>query len=136
MISICGTILKLSAPPWTCPPVPYSMGGFFYKKAVINCNTSFFYCFLFFNTALVNNFCFSCSKSKLSIKLWSDECKIIYHKLLSKADTIRYIAEEYTKTCMSETNDYMFKNSSKVIALFNAYKMEQNQLFKELNNWV
>ena len=52
-------------------------------------------------------------------KLWSDEYKKRYHKILSKADTIRYIAEEYTKTCMLERNDYMLKNSSKVIALFN-----------------
>ena len=52
-------------------------------------------------------------------KLWSDGYKKRYHKILSKADTIRYISEEYTKTCMLERNDYMLKNSSTVIALFN-----------------
>ncbi len=52
-------------------------------------------------------------------KFWSDEYKNRYKKILSRADIIRYIAEDYTKTCMLERNDYMLKNSSKVIALFN-----------------
>ncbi|MBR2909095.1 MAG: DUF1273 family protein [Clostridia bacterium] len=52
-------------------------------------------------------------------KLWSEEYKKRYRKILNNADIIRYIAEEYTNTCMQERNDYMLKNSSKVIALFN-----------------
>ncbi len=52
-------------------------------------------------------------------KLWSREYKIRYKEILSHADIIRYISKEYTKTCMLERNDYMLKNSSKVIALFN-----------------
>ncbi len=51
-------------------------------------------------------------------KLWSNEYKNRYKKILGKADIIRYIAKEYTKTCMLERNEYMLKNSSKVIALF------------------
>lgn len=52
-------------------------------------------------------------------ELWTNEYKKRYKNLLKQADTIRYIAEEYTKTCMLERNDYMLKNSSRVIALFN-----------------
>ncbi len=52
-------------------------------------------------------------------KLWSKEYKKRYKRILSKADIIRYISKEYTKTCMLERNDYLLKNSSKVIALFN-----------------
>ncbi len=55
-------------------------------------------------------------------KLWSEEYKKRYKKILSKADIIRYIAKQYTKTCMLERNDYMLKNSSKVIALFNGLR--------------
>lgn len=54
-------------------------------------------------------------------KLWSNEYKNRYRKILSKADIIRYIDKQYTKTCMLERNDYMLKNSSKVIALFNGH---------------
>jgi len=50
---------------------------------------------------------------------WSDEYKTRYRKLLKKADFIKYISDEYTKTCMLDRNDYMLKNSSRVIALFN-----------------
>ena len=55
-------------------------------------------------------------------KFWSNEYKIRYNNILSKADIVRYIDKEYTKTCMSERNDYMLKNSSKVIALYNGHK--------------
>ncbi|MGN0748203.1 MAG: SLOG family protein [Christensenellales bacterium] len=52
-------------------------------------------------------------------KLWSEEYKKRYKRILKQADIVRYIAEEYTKTCMLERNDYMLNNSSKVIALYN-----------------
>ena len=40
-------------------------------------------------------------------------------KILKQADIKRYISNEYTDTCMHERNDYMLKNSSLVIALYN-----------------
>ncbi|MGN1258735.1 MAG: SLOG family protein [Christensenellales bacterium] len=52
-------------------------------------------------------------------KLWSEEYKKRYKRILKQADIVRYIKEEYTKNCMLERNDYMLNNSSKVIALFN-----------------
>lgn len=52
-------------------------------------------------------------------RLWSKEYKIRYREILGKADIVRYITKEYTKLCMLERNDYMLKNSSKVIALYN-----------------
>lgn len=54
-------------------------------------------------------------------KFWSNEYKKRYKKILSKADIVVYIAKKYTKTCMFERNEYMLKNSSKIIALFNGF---------------
>lgn len=53
---------------------------------------------------------------------WSKKYKIRYREILGKADIVRYITKKYTKSCMLERNDYMLKNSSKVIALFNGIK--------------
>lgn len=50
---------------------------------------------------------------------WSDKYKSRYRKLLKQANFIKYISEEYTNSCMLDRNDYMLKNSSRVIALFN-----------------
>ncbi len=53
--------------------------------------------------------------------LWDLENKKRYKMILRKADIIRYITENYTKSCMEERNDYMLKNSSRVIALFGGH---------------
>lgn len=52
-------------------------------------------------------------------ELWTNEYKKRYKKILKQADIIRCITEKYTRTCMLERNNYMLKNSSRVIALFN-----------------
>lgn len=51
-------------------------------------------------------------------KLWANEFKVRYKKILNNADIIRYISKEYTQNCMIERNEYMLKNSSRVIALY------------------
>lgn len=56
---------------------------------------------------------------KYQDKLWSEEYKKRYKRILKQADIVRYISEEYTKTCMIERNEYMLNNSSLVIALYN-----------------
>ena len=52
-------------------------------------------------------------------KFWNTELKNRYKNILNNADIVRYISNEYTNSCMQERNEYMLKNSSKVIALFN-----------------
>lgn len=51
---------------------------------------------------------------------WKNEKDIeIYNKILSKADDIVYISNEYTDTCMLERNRYMVDNSSYCICYLN-----------------
>lgn len=50
---------------------------------------------------------------------WSNDYKLRYRQLLKQAHYIKYISDEYTNTCMLDRNDFMLKNSSKVIALYN-----------------
>ena len=42
---------------------------------------------------------------------WSAEEKDLYHGLLSEADEVRYISEEYSGGCMKKRNYYMVDNS-------------------------
>ncbi len=50
---------------------------------------------------------------------WHTDQRKRYQKILKQADIKRYISNEYTDTCMHERNDYMLKNSSLIIALYN-----------------
>lgn len=50
---------------------------------------------------------------------WHADQQKRYQKILKQADIKRYISNEYTDSCMHERNDYMLKNSSLVIALYN-----------------
>jgi len=43
---------------------------------------------------------------------WTDRQKQLYHSLLSEADEIVYVSEEYTPDCMKERNFYMVDNSA------------------------
>ena len=43
---------------------------------------------------------------------WTDRQKQLYRSLLSEADEIVYISEEYTPDCMKERNFFMVDNSS------------------------
>ena len=49
---------------------------------------------------------------------WSADQKQRYRKLLKQLDKIRCKYKEYDSQCMIERNNYMVKNSSKMIALF------------------
>ena len=44
-------------------------------------------------------------------ELWTDEQKRLYRNLLTKADEIRYISEEYHDGCMKKRNRYMVEQS-------------------------
>lgn len=58
---------------------------------------------------------------KDQFKLWNKNQQIRYHKILSQADYTRCLYNTYNenKNCMIERNNYMLKNSSLIIALFN-----------------
>ena len=43
---------------------------------------------------------------------WTDRQKNLYNSLLSEADEIHYVSEEYTPDCMKERNYYMVDNSA------------------------
>ena len=43
---------------------------------------------------------------------WTDRQKNLYNSLLSDADEIHYVSEEYTPDCMKERNYYMVDNSA------------------------
>ena len=43
---------------------------------------------------------------------WTDRQKQLYRSLLSEADEIVYVSEEYTPDCMKERNFYMVDNSA------------------------
>ena len=43
---------------------------------------------------------------------WSAEEKKLYHGLLSEADEVRYVSEEYSADCMKKRNYYMVDNSA------------------------
>ena len=45
-------------------------------------------------------------------KDWTAEQKQLYRSLLSEADEVRYISEEYTADCMKKRNYYMVDNSA------------------------
>ena len=45
-------------------------------------------------------------------KHWTAEQKQMYQNLLSEADEIRYISEEYSMGCMKKRNRYMVSNSA------------------------
>ena len=42
---------------------------------------------------------------------WTDRQKQLYRSLLSEADAIYYVSEEYQPDCMSKRNQYMVDNS-------------------------
>ncbi|GHU52523.1 hypothetical protein AGMMS49975_08500 [Clostridia bacterium] len=44
--------------------------------------------------------------------LWSDADRQTYHKLLSSADKIVYVSEQYFDGCMKLRNEWLVKNSS------------------------
>lgn len=50
---------------------------------------------------------------------WQPNDRKRYSKILKQADIVRYVSQEYTDKCMLERNEYMLKNSSMVIALYN-----------------
>lgn len=50
-------------------------------------------------------------------KLWSDEQKKEYSKLLAEANRITVISKKYTDTCMAERNRYMVNAAALVIAV-------------------
>jgi uncharacterized phage-like protein YoqJ len=49
---------------------------------------------------------------------WTDRQKQLYHSLLSEADEVIYVSEEYTPDCMRERNFYMVDNSAYCICAF------------------
>ena len=49
---------------------------------------------------------------------WSDKEKDLYRSLLSEADEVRYISEEYNPDCMKKRNHYMVDNSEYCICAF------------------
>jgi len=49
---------------------------------------------------------------------WTDKQKQLYRSLLTEADEIRYVSEEYTPDCMKLRNYYMVDNSTYCICDF------------------
>jgi len=43
---------------------------------------------------------------------WTDRQKQLYRSLLSEADAVHYVSEEYTPDCMKKRNYYMVDNSA------------------------
>ena len=43
---------------------------------------------------------------------WTDRQKQLYRSLLTEADEIIYVSDEYTADCMKERNKYMVENSA------------------------
>jgi uncharacterized phage-like protein YoqJ len=43
---------------------------------------------------------------------WGEKAKRIYHHLLEDADTVVYVSEEYSESCMKKRNRYMVDNSA------------------------
>lgn len=54
---------------------------------------------------------------KDQFKLWTQEQKIEYSRLLAYANKITVISENYTNTCMMDRNKYMVQKCSLVIAV-------------------
>lgn len=56
--------------------------------------------------------------------------KFIYGCLVNEADSIVYISEEYTKTCMLERNQFMIDHSSRLIAAVSSYRSGTGQTIR------
>jgi len=48
-------------------------------------------------------------------ELWTDEQKKLYRDLLTEADEVIYVSEEYTDGCMKKRNRYMVDQSAHCI---------------------
>ena len=58
---------------------------------------------------------------------WTDIQKYLYNSLLSEADEIYYISEEYTRDCMKKRNYYMVDNSAYCICALSRAKSGTGQ---------
>ncbi len=52
-------------------------------------------------------------------KLWSDEQKKLYRRILDEADEVVCVSEEYNPGCMHKRNRYMVDKSAAVVAYIN-----------------
>ena len=59
---------------------------------------------------------------KNQYKFWNSDQIKRYKHILSLCDNVRYLYYKYNNKCMIERNEYMLKNSSKLIALFDGIK--------------
>lgn len=50
---------------------------------------------------------------------WSSNWKMRYHKILDRADLVRYISPYYHRACFQTRNEWMVNHAAKVIAVFN-----------------
>ncbi len=55
-------------------------------------------------------------------KLWSDDRKELYRKILDEADEVVYVSEEYNPGCMHKRNRFMVDGSAAVVAYINRPK--------------
>lgn len=55
-------------------------------------------------------------------KSWSKEWQIRYRDILSSADFVKYIYNNYTHSCFQTRNEWMVNHSVRVIAVFNGEK--------------
>ena len=51
---------------------------------------------------------------------WVEESRVLYHKILGRADEIAYITQEtYTPECMQKRNEYMVDECNVLLAIWN-----------------
>ena len=50
---------------------------------------------------------------------WSDSARELYHNILSQADSITYVSNNYHKNCMLERNRYMVDHADCLLAIYN-----------------
>lgn len=55
-------------------------------------------------------------------KKWTDADKLVYNQILNNADTITFVSETYSPSCMLKRNKYMVDKSNIVFAFWNRNK--------------
>lgn len=65
-------------------------------------------------------------------KMWRTESKAEYHKILSQCDSVQFVSEAYSPTCMHLRDDVLVQQTDVMIAIYNgsghggtAYTVEQ-----------
>ena len=59
---------------------------------------------------------------KVQSKYWNEEDKAVYDYILSKADKLTVLSEEYYPFCMQKRNEYMISSSDALLVCWNGVK--------------